>query len=269
VTGPENNYLYNGKELQTDFDLGLHDYGARYYDAAIGRFTTIDRFAEKYYSMNPYQYGANNPISNIDINGDSVWVASRALNMPGGGAAVHTFIVARPDENNPNGDTYYLSFYEGDDGSLVGTEKKVSTGKDGNQTVETLFGDPNWNSDQEWDPEDLKGMTLIATPDGQSDGEFISGIRDNARDLDSENFEYKALTNSRNCSTNGNCNSSTSTILNNSGVSVDEIKRLDPSGFNPGIGVINKKDRTKQSGKLKRAFNELKRSTNPSNWFRN
>ena len=33
---------------------------------------TIDRFAEKYTSMNPYQYGANNPILNIDVNGDSI-----------------------------------------------------------------------------------------------------------------------------------------------------------------------------------------------------
>jgi hypothetical protein len=33
---------------------------------------TIDRFAEKYTSMTPYQYGANNPIKFIDINGDSL-----------------------------------------------------------------------------------------------------------------------------------------------------------------------------------------------------
>jgi len=75
VNGPENNYLYNGKELNTDFGLDLHDYGARYYDAAIGRFTTTDRFAEKYTSMTPYQYGANNPIKFIDINGDSIQIA--------------------------------------------------------------------------------------------------------------------------------------------------------------------------------------------------
>nr|MCB6593065.1 RHS repeat-associated core domain-containing protein [Bacteroides cellulosilyticus] len=51
--------------------MNWYDYGARHYDAAIGRFTTMDRFAEKYYSMSPYQYGGNNPVGNIDVNGDS------------------------------------------------------------------------------------------------------------------------------------------------------------------------------------------------------
>jgi uncharacterized protein RhaS with RHS repeats len=47
------------------------------YDPQLGRFHTQDRFAEKYYSLTPYQYAANNPISNIDINGDSVWVTTQ------------------------------------------------------------------------------------------------------------------------------------------------------------------------------------------------
>ena len=66
-------YKYNGKELDTDRGLNLYDYGARYMDVALGRFTTMDRFAEKYYSLSPYQYAANNPIDNLDINGDSIW----------------------------------------------------------------------------------------------------------------------------------------------------------------------------------------------------
>ena len=58
-------YKYNGKELDSKKGLNWYDYGARHYDAALGRFTTNDRFAEKYYSMSPYQYGANNRSSKI------------------------------------------------------------------------------------------------------------------------------------------------------------------------------------------------------------
>ena len=46
-------------------------FGARYYDAEIGRFKTADHFTEMYPSLSPYQYGRNNPVLFIDINGDS------------------------------------------------------------------------------------------------------------------------------------------------------------------------------------------------------
>ena len=46
------------------------------YDPQIGRFHTQDRFAEKYSNFSPYQYGANNPILFIDVNGDSLDVAN-------------------------------------------------------------------------------------------------------------------------------------------------------------------------------------------------
>ena len=65
-------YKYNGKELDAKKGLNWYDYGARHYDAALGRFTTNDRFAEKYHSMSPYQYGANNPVKHIDVKGDSI-----------------------------------------------------------------------------------------------------------------------------------------------------------------------------------------------------
>jgi len=67
-----NKYLYNGKEEQDELSLNLLDFGWRSYDPTIGRFTTIDNFADSYFDLNPYQYGANNPIKYVDINGDSL-----------------------------------------------------------------------------------------------------------------------------------------------------------------------------------------------------
>ena len=77
-TGNTQPYKYNGKELDAKKGLNWYDYGARHYDAALGRFTTNDRFAEKNYSMSPYQYGANSPVGNIDVNGDSIIIKPNA-----------------------------------------------------------------------------------------------------------------------------------------------------------------------------------------------
>lgn len=62
-------YKYNGKELDRKNGLNWYDYGARHYDAALGRFTTVDPMSEKYYPMSSYGYCAGNPICNRDEEG--------------------------------------------------------------------------------------------------------------------------------------------------------------------------------------------------------
>jgi len=137
----DNKYQYNGKEWNDDFGLNWYDYGARFYDPAIGRFTTIDRFAEKYYSFAPYQYGANNPILYIDVNGDSILIR-------------HKGEVIRYD----NGKLSWAKSgkqYDGKalnkNGNLKGFVKQVvnalddirSGGSNGNDLVTRLENDPN------------------------------------------------------------------------------------------------------------------------------
>lgn len=69
-TNPAQNYKYNCKELNEELGLDWYDYGARNFDASLGRWFGVDGLAEKYLSNSPYHYANNNPVLNYDVDGN-------------------------------------------------------------------------------------------------------------------------------------------------------------------------------------------------------
>jgi RHS repeat-associated protein len=62
-------YQYSGKENQTQLGLGWLDYGARMYQADVGRWLVIDPLSGSMEAASPYNFALNNPTTLVDILG--------------------------------------------------------------------------------------------------------------------------------------------------------------------------------------------------------
>ena len=64
-------YSFNAKEK--DYESGFHYYGSRYYSSELSIWNSTDPMSDKYPSLTPYNYCANNPVKLIDPNGEDIW----------------------------------------------------------------------------------------------------------------------------------------------------------------------------------------------------
>ena len=65
----DNRYKFNGKEEQLTGGLSWLDYGARMYDAELGRWWSVDPLGEEYAHLSPYNYCSNIPNLLVDPTG--------------------------------------------------------------------------------------------------------------------------------------------------------------------------------------------------------
>lgn len=206
-------YGYNGKELDHTHGLDWYDYGARHYDSPIGRWTTMDPLCEKYYNVSPYVYCLNNPLKYVDPDGKKVYLY--ATRLPGASnlfsSATHTFIVVTDQNNNIRGYYAFGSEFDGIKGAFSGRlmQRKYQ------QDLDVIHGK---------NTESLKEKIEIAVPENMNQQAFDNKVVSIAESFGNDKrIRYNILPTK---STQGNCNTSSSTILLKSGVTPEYIESI-------------------------------------------
>ena len=74
-------YTFSAKEK--DAETGYSYFGSRYYNSDLSIWLSVDPMSDKYPSMSPYVYCANNPIRLVDPNGEE-WEIDGYIYTPGG-----------------------------------------------------------------------------------------------------------------------------------------------------------------------------------------
>jgi RHS repeat-associated protein len=63
---------FNGKEDENHASTDAYDFGARIYDARLGRWTAVDPLAGKFVSTSCYSFAVNSPLLFIDYDGRDI-----------------------------------------------------------------------------------------------------------------------------------------------------------------------------------------------------
>lgn len=215
TNGDIQRYKYNGKELDRMNGLDWYYYGARHMDGI--RFTTIDPMAEKYYDISPYVYCKDNPVKYVDPDGKKTYLYATTLPGLDPGPlnplkkATHTFLVITNSEGEVQGYYAYGSEHMGVRGAFGGRLMRQQYDQD----ISVYQGN---------DTDHLKKKIEVLPPKGMSSEQFDQKVLDVANSFGNQDgIRYFMFPTKQ---TEGNCNTSTSTILIKAGVSSEQIKDI-------------------------------------------
>ena len=157
-------YAFTGQ--YSEADIGLYYFGARWYDASLGRFISEDPIKGSMISsqsQNPYVYCMNNPLRFVDPTG--------MLMTEGGGfydgylqtyyGGEYHYYSAMDGSCNVSGDSYTEDHFAKQ--STTSTPNNTITGKDVKQTVTKSNFFANYNFMGKGSPITIPGKSTSAT----------------------------------------------------------------------------------------------------------
>ncbi len=179
---------YKFTEKERDVESQYDYFGARYYDARMGRFLSVDAHGDLYPALSPFSYVGNNPLIFIDPTGlDSVYFVDQAN---------------RPEDKGTPGTTYTATVYVVQNGRLVGVYKgstypnSVSNNDNSPRYNTVNAGAYPFNNESGHTPENKsteKGLNLVddagvrTTPGTTPEGSTIDMSQVNVHDGTSDN----------------------------------------------------------------------------------
>jgi RHS repeat-associated protein len=194
---PEQNYLYNGKELDRDLGLNWHHFGFRMYDSSIGRFTGVDPLADRFAHVSTYNYAENRPIDGIDLWGLQYVNANNAkMYIHNGGASLKLSNLTNPTitrinnaklvtGTDANGNSYWSTTFPTSVGGLNFRGNSLESRKATSQpgiVSETSGSNPNggnsrqrrkWRRQQNQQGKSPGSTTITPVPTGGGKGTAI------------------------------------------------------------------------------------------------
>ena len=215
-----NRRKFGGKEYTSEFGFSSCDFGARLYSPLLCGFDSPDLKASTYTHISPYTYCAADPVNFIDPTGEEVILY--ATKLPGLderydllSIATHTFIVV---ENKKVGKVKFAYGSEWDGVKGVFSGKLIK--RDYMQDHAIMNGK---------DLDKLKARIIVQPPAGMTIDESDNKVIEVGNSFgNNPNISYYMIPSKL---TEGNCNTSTSTILLKSGVSkqiIEDIKEMIP-----------------------------------------
>ena len=221
-------YRFGAKEHETMHGLNAYDFGPRLLSASLPVWDCPDRQQERYHPLSPYPYCAANPIKYVDPTGEKVFLYATGLPLVGDAvrsSSISSHIPIGYIRNSlSEGPTHTFIAVVSDGKTLIysyGYEK----------ITDTHFCAPLCRMDYESDRTiaaegmangNCKAIIPITPPNGLSESEFDQTVINTANSFGgNEGILYNLFPKS---DKEGNCNSSTSTILLKSGVSPAQIE---------------------------------------------